>query len=124
MVPGLMQQRLIQKNGIQMTHRRFTLLGSKENRSIKARWVIRSIQSERFLLIPFRYIFPVTLEIIPTSSKCGTPPEMRKGEISNEKDVEVCDIMPAQPLLSQKLLVSCLVKMNIVNKLVIIASHC
>ncbi len=89
-----------------------------------ARCATRGPVGSKSHLIPFHYIFPVTLEESTTSSQSGTTPEMCKGEISNEKDVEVCDIVLIQSLLSQKLLVSGLIKVNVVNKLRIVALHC
>ncbi len=103
-------------------NRCFVLLRSKENCSIGAGWAIWPVESKSHL-IHFRYIFPVTLEESATISQSGTIPEMCMGEIGNEKDVEVFDIMLTQSLLSQKLLVSCLIKVNVLNKLRVIASH-
>src|SRR5258708_12686325 len=113
----------MQKKGIKQMHGCVTLLRSKENGCICARWVIWSVEPTS-LLIPFLYIFHVTLEVSPAISQSGTAPEMCEGEISNKKDVEVFDIMLTQSLLSEKLLVACLIKVNIASKLRIVPSHC
>ena len=73
--------------------------------------------------IPLLYIFPFTLEESTTFLQINIPLKMRTGEIINEMDVEVFDIMLIQSLLTQKLLVSRLVKVNVVSNIRIIASH-
>jgi len=79
----------------------------------------------------FLHIFLVTLEISTTFLQIDIPLKMQDGEISDQMDIEVFDIMLTQSLLSQKLLVLCLIKLDITNKLIRVvnkrirvAAHC
>src|SRR5260370_2951354 len=124
MMPCLMQQSMIPMPKWKIPCR------SQENCSIFAGLIIWSVESISRLIM-FLHIFLVTLEISTTFLQIDIPLKMQDGEISNQMDIEMCDIMLTQPLVSQKLLVLCLIKLDITNKLIRVvnkrmrvASHC